>query len=113
MRLMGISRATSTRRRCSLSVTAAARSSRLSPRPVAIEASRLLLQGQFPESAKLITTDGVRVELEDGWGVVRSSHTIPALMFRFEAESPEAMERIQGLFRQQLSTLAPDLQLPF
>ncbi len=73
---------------------------------------RFIDQGQFAD-AKLITIDGIRVEFVDGWGLLRSSNTTPAIMFRFEADSTEAMERIQGVFRQQLLALEPSLELPF
>ena len=63
--------------------------------------------------AKLITIDGVRVEFDDGWGLVRASNTTPSLVFRFEADDAEILSRIQDDFRQQLHALNPDLDLPF
>ncbi|MCP4285454.1 MAG: phosphomannomutase/phosphoglucomutase [Gammaproteobacteria bacterium] len=69
-------------------------------------------QGQFP-GAKLVTIDGIRAEFEDGWGLARPSNTSPALVFRFEADGEAALARIQGLFREQFSAIAPDLQMPF
>lgn len=63
--------------------------------------------------AKLVTVDGVRAEFEDGWGLVRSSNVTPALKFRFEASTEEALARIQGLFREQVKGVAPDVELPF
>ncbi len=41
------------------------------------------------------TLDGVRVDFEDGWGIVRPSNTEPMIKCRFEAESEEALERIK------------------
>jgi len=69
-------------------------------------------KGLFP-GAKLVTIDGIRAEFEDGWGLVRPSNTSPALVFRFEADSSEALSRIQGVFREQLEIFAPDLKVPF
>ncbi|WP_300368273.1 phosphomannomutase/phosphoglucomutase [Hydrogenimonas sp.] len=46
---------------------------------------------------EIVTIDGVRVIFEDGWGLVRASNTTPILVTRFEAESPEALERIRSL----------------
>jgi phosphomannomutase/phosphoglucomutase len=46
--------------------------------------------------------DGVRVELPDGWGLLRASNTQPVLVMRFEAESPEALERYRGMMRSHL-----------
>jgi phosphomannomutase/phosphoglucomutase len=44
---------------------------------------------------------------------VRASNTTPVLVMRFDADSDEALRRIQGAFREQLLALAPELQLPF
>lgn len=63
--------------------------------------------------AKLTTIDGVRAEFEDGWGLIRASHTEPALCFRFEADSEQALERIQKLYRDLLAEVSKDLQPPF
>ena len=41
--------------------------------------------------------DGVRVEFPDGWGQVWASHTHPALILHFEAQSPKRLEEIREL----------------
>lgn len=41
---------------------------------------------------KVITVDGVRIEYDDGFALVRQSNTSPSLTVRFEAKSIEAME---------------------
>jgi len=48
------------------------------------------------------TIDGLRVDYTKGWGLVRSSNTSPALTLRFEAESPDALEKIQQIFKREL-----------
>ena len=63
--------------------------------------------------ANLTTLDGVRVDYPKGWGLVRASNTTPVLVLRFEAETTEELKRIQEVFRAQLYTVAPDLNLPF
>jgi phosphomannomutase/phosphoglucomutase len=55
----------------------------------------------------LITLDGVRVVFEDGWGLVRASNTQPALVLRFEAGSPERMDRIRRLVEAELARIFP------
>ena len=65
------------------------------------------------EGAEINTIDGVRVDFEDGWGLVRASNTTPILVVRFDAESEVALERIKSLFRRQMLELNPDLELPF
>ncbi|PTS84911.1 phosphomannomutase/phosphoglucomutase [Pseudomonas sp. HMWF032] len=57
--------------------------------------------------------DGVRVDYPKGWGLVRASNTTPVLVLRFEAETEEELERIKEIFRAQLYSTVPDLDLPF
>lgn len=40
--------------------------------------------------------DGARVTFEGGWGLVRASNTSPALILRFEADSPERLAAIRA-----------------
>ena len=75
--------------------------------------ARLRDKVSFP-GARVIDTDGVRVEFEDGWGLVRASNTSPVLTLRFEADNQAALERVQGRFRHLLQATADTaLQLPF
>ncbi len=73
---------------------------------------KLATQADFG-NATLITIDGLRVEFSDGWGLVRPSNTTPYLTLRFEAETTEALERIQDVFRAQLLALDENLQIPW
>jgi phosphomannomutase/phosphoglucomutase len=62
---------------------------------------------------KVSAIDGVRVDFDDGFGLVRPSNTTPMLVLRFEAENPEALERIQDRFREWILETRPDVQVPF
>ena len=73
---------------------------------------KLTREADFGE-ANIIKIDGLRVEYQDGWGLVRASNTTPCLVVRFEAADEAALNRIQETFRQQLLALAPGLALPF
>ena len=64
-------------------------------------------------SGKVSTMDGIRVDFNEGWGLVRASNTGPALTARFEADSADSLEAIQAAFRAQIARVAPDLQLNF
>ena len=59
------------------------------------------------------TIDGLRVDFEDGWGLVRASNTTAVLVARFEGRDQAALERITQLFKQQLQAVDPSLKLPF
>jgi len=73
---------------------------------------KLVAAADFP-GAKITTIDGLRVDFEDGFGLVRASNTTPCLVFRFEATTETALERIQADFRKLVATQAPDAKLPF
>ena len=68
---------------------------------------------QFPSSQSINTIDGVRVEYADGFGLARPSNTTPIVVLRFEADSDEAIKRIQGEFKKALLAVKPDAKLPF
>ncbi len=68
---------------------------------------------KFEGSTEVITIDGVRVEYPDGFGLARPSNTTPVVVTRFEAETPQALERIQKAFRAAILAVAPDAQVPF
>jgi len=73
---------------------------------------KLVTAANFP-GAKITTIDGLRVDFDDGFGLVRASNTTPCLVFRFEAENEAALVRIQDDFRALLRSQAPDVELPF
>ena len=73
---------------------------------------QLVQQSQFP-GAKVTTIDGIRVDFDDGWGLVRASNTTPSLVIRFEAENQQALERIQAQFRAAIWAVDSHLTLPF
>jgi phosphomannomutase / phosphoglucomutase len=55
----------------------------------------------------------VRVDYPKGWGLVRASNTTPVLVLRFEAENQAELDRIKEVFRAQLYSAVPDLDLTF
>lgn len=73
---------------------------------------RLMPVAHF-EDATVTSIDGLRVDFDDGWGLVRASNTQPCLTLRFEGENEAALERIQQRFRMLLLELDPKLVLPF
>ena len=66
----------------------------------------------FP-NARVIDIDGLRIEFEQGWGLVRASNTTPSLVFRFEADDEETLEKLKALFRSLLSKVKISGQIPF
>ncbi|WP_372524217.1 phosphomannomutase/phosphoglucomutase [Sulfuricaulis sp.] len=72
----------------------------------------LVKRAHFPD-AKLTTIDGLRADFPDGFGLVRASNTTPVLVFRFEGDNQEALERIQKRFRELMLSVRPGMALPF
>jgi phosphomannomutase/phosphoglucomutase len=73
----------------------------------------LLDQADRLEGVRINRIDGLRVELDRGWGLVRASNTQPGLVFRFEGDDQAALDRIQSLIRRMMGLVAPELDLPF
>lgn len=74
---------------------------------------KLQNEAKFPGAEQVITIDGLRIEYADGFGLMRSSNTTPVVVLRFEAETPQAMARIQDEFRRVILAARPDVALPF
>ena len=58
------------------------------------------------------TIDGIRVDYDEGWGLIRASNTSPVLSLRFEAESTEALVRIKNTFQTAITHIDPELTIP-
>ncbi|TSC68796.1 MAG: Phosphomannomutase [Parcubacteria group bacterium Gr01-1014_66] len=59
------------------------------------------LTQEFGEE-KVIDINGARVKFDDGWGLVRASSNVPALVLVFEARTEEGLKYIEHFFRAQL-----------
>lgn len=59
-------------------------------------------------NATIIDIDGIRVEFENGWGLLRASNTTPALVLRFEAQTEKVLKEIKEIFKQNLKKIKHD-----
>ena len=57
----------------------------------------------FSKNYNCITIDGVRIQFEDGWGLVRSSNTQPVIVCRFEAKTIERRDEIKRIIIDKLN----------
>ena len=57
------------------------------------------------------TIDWLRLDFEDGWGLIRASNTTPKLVLRFEGKSEEILNRIQNDFLNELTRICPDIDI--
>ncbi|MDY6930541.1 MAG: phosphomannomutase, partial [Halobacteriota archaeon] len=60
------------------------------------------IKEDFSKIYDVITMDGVRVELKEGWGLIRASNTEPALVIRYEAETEEKLKEIEEIFESKM-----------
>ncbi|MDX1669206.1 MAG: phosphomannomutase/phosphoglucomutase [Limnobacter sp.] len=68
---------------------------------------------QFATAQTVVTIDGVRAEYADGFGLARPSNTTPVVVMRFEADTQEALDRIQAEFKEAITQINPSVKLPF
>jgi len=54
---------------------------------------------------KYIDIDGIRVEFDDSWALIRASNTGPTLGLRFEANTEERLEKIKNEFLELVNNL--------
>ncbi len=64
-------------------------------------------------AATITEIDGIRVDFDNGWGLVRASNTTPSLTLRFEGIDEDALALIMGQFRDAIISADPSLQIPF
>jgi phosphomannomutase/phosphoglucomutase len=73
---------------------------------------RLLELARF-DDAQVITLDGLRVEFDQGWGLIRASNTSPALLLRFEADNEQSLAAIKSRFKALIHRADTSIDLDF
>jgi phosphomannomutase/phosphoglucomutase len=69
-----------------------------------------LNKAQFEGGSKT-TIDGLRVDFDDGWGLMRASNTTPKLVLRFEAKTLSRLQEIKKMFLDQLKLIDETIQI--
>jgi len=73
---------------------------------------QIVANANFPED-EVSTFDGLRVDFDNGFGLIRPSNTTPVLVMRFEGDSETDLNNIQNKFRELLKTTRPNISIPF
>ena len=68
------------------------------------------VQCSFGEVQQRLVDDGVRIEFEYGWGLIRKSVTEEALTFRFEGGDRASLEAVVANFISKLGSLGDALR---
>lgn len=64
---------------------------------------------QFAQ-AQVITIDGLRVEYNFGWGLIRASNTSANLTLRFEADDESGLNQVKQEFRRELAPFINNIE---
>jgi phosphomannomutase/phosphoglucomutase len=52
-----------------------------------------------------ITIDGIRIQFDDGWALIRASNTQPVLVLRFEAQNEKRLSEIKSFVEERLNKI--------
>ena len=64
----------------------------------------------FKNQYDVIDIDGVRINFDNGWALIRASNTQPALVLRFEAETQTRLEELVSIVKKQMDQYRPIVQ---
>jgi len=64
----------------------------------------------FKDRYDIIDIDGVRIQFDNGWGLVRASNTEPAIILRFESVSKKGLKNIKEIVMSELKNF---LHIPY
>ena len=67
----------------------------------------------FREKYEVIDIDGVRVNFDDGWALIRASNTQPVLVFRLEAVTKERLKELVAVIKKQTDKYKPVIQFDY
>ena len=58
-----------------------------------VDTAKAFFRDRYP----IVDVDGIRLTFPDGWALVRASNTQPALVLRFEADTPQRLDALRAL----------------
>ena len=64
----------------------------------------------FREKYDVVDIDGVRINLDDGWALIRASNTQPVLVLRFEAKTQDRLKEIIQMVQAPLKKYEPTVK---
>ena len=67
----------------------------------------------FREKYEVIDIDGVRVNFDDGWALIRASNTQPVLVLRLEAVTKERLKELIAVIKKQTEKYKPVIQFDY
>ena len=67
----------------------------------------------FREKYEVIDIDGVRINFDDGWALIRASNTQPVLVLRLEAVTKERLKELVAVMKKQTDKYKPVIQFDY
>ena len=67
----------------------------------------------FREKYEVIDIDGVRINFDDGWALIRASNTQPVLVLRLEAVTKERLKELVAVIKKQTDKYKPVIQFDY
>ena len=67
----------------------------------------------FREKYEVIDIDGVRVNFNDGWALIRASNTQPVLVLRLEAVTKKRLKELVAVIKKQTDKYKPVIQFDY
>ena len=65
------------------------------------------------ESGEINSLDGIRIDRDSCWGLIRASNTSPNLVLRFEGNSPQDLDDIKNVFKKAISKVDNTIKTNF
>ena len=65
------------------------------------------------ESGEINSLDGIRIDRDSCWGLIRVSNTSPNLVLRFEGDSPQDLDDIKNVFKKAISKVDNTIKANF
>jgi phosphomannomutase / phosphoglucomutase len=67
----------------------------------------------FRSQYEVIDIDGVRIDFDDGWALIRASNTQPVIVLRFEANNQARLIELVNIIKEQMDHYQPIVQFNY
>ena len=65
------------------------------------------------ENGEISSLDGIRIDKDSCWGLIRASNTSPNLVLRFEGNTPQDLDQIKNVFKKAISKVDNTIKTNF
>ena len=65
------------------------------------------------ENGEISSLDGIRIDKDSSWGLIRASNTSPNLVLRFEGNTSQDLDQIKNVFKKAISKVDNTIKTNF